>query len=62
MSVFLAVAVSLVVRESAVTWSRSATGPVIMTMRHPSALRAQTALRRGGRLSAQDGFLSPAEE
>ena len=56
MSVFLAVAVSLVVRESAVA------GPVTMMMRHPSALRAQTALRRGGRSSAQDGFLSPAEE
>ena len=39
MSVFLAVAVSLVVRERAVAWSRSATRPVTMMMRHASALR-----------------------
>ena len=43
MSVFLAVAVSLVVRESAVSWSRSATGPVTMMMRHPSCVSGRGA-------------------
>ena len=39
-SVFFAVGVSLVIRESAVAWSRSATGAVTMMTRHPIALRA----------------------
>ena len=43
LSVFLAVEVSLVVRESAVAWSRPATGAVTMTTRHPIALRAHTS-------------------
>ena len=42
-SVFLAVGVSLVIRESAVAWSRSATGAVTMMTRHPIALRAHTS-------------------
>ena len=42
-SVFLAVGVSLVIRESVVAWSRSATGAVTMTTRHPIALRAHTS-------------------
>ena len=40
MSVFLAVVVSLVVRESAVVWSRSVIDAVTMMTRHPIALRA----------------------
>ena len=43
-SVFFAVGVSLVIRESAVAWSRSATGAVTMMTRHPIiALRAHTS-------------------
>ena len=42
-SVFFAVGVSLVIRESAVAWSRSATGAVTMMARHPIALRAYTS-------------------
>ena len=42
-SVFFAVGVSLVIRESAVAWSRSATGVVTMMKRHPIALRAHTS-------------------
>ena len=44
MSVFLAIEVSLVVRESAVAWLRSATGAVTMMTRHPIALRTHTHL------------------
>ena len=40
---FLAVGVSLVIRESAVAWSHSATGTVTMVTRHPIALRAHTS-------------------
>ena len=42
-SVFFAVGVSIVIRESAVAWSRSATGAVTMMTRHPIALRAHTS-------------------
>ena len=42
-SVFFAVGVSLVIRESEVAWSRSATGAVTMMTRHPIALRAHTS-------------------
>ena len=42
-SVFFAVGVSLVIRESAVAWSRPATGAVTMMTRHPIALRAHTS-------------------
>ena len=42
-SVFFAGGVSLVIRESAVAWSRSATGAVTMMTRHPIALRAHTS-------------------
>ena len=42
-SVFFAVGVSLVIQESAVAWSRSATGAVTMMTRHPIALRAHTS-------------------
>ena len=42
-SVFFTVGVSLVIRESAVAWSRSATGAVTMMTRHPIALRAHTS-------------------
>ena len=40
MGAFLAVAVSLVVREGAVAWSRSAAGAVIMMTRHSIAFRS----------------------
>ena len=43
MGAFLAAAVSLVVRERAVAWSRFATGAVTMMTRHPIALRAHTS-------------------
>ena len=43
MGEFLAAAVSLVVRERAVDWSRFATGAVTMMTRHPIALRAHTS-------------------
>ena len=42
-SAFFAVGVSLVIRESAVTWSRSAMGAVTMMTRHPITLRAHTS-------------------
>ena len=42
-SVFLAVVVSLIVRESAVAWLRSATGAVTKMTRHPIALRVHTS-------------------
>ena len=42
-SVFFAVGVSLVIRESAVAWPRSATGAVKLMTRHPIALRAHTS-------------------
>ena len=41
-SVYFAVGVSLVIRESAVAWSCSATGAVTMMTRHPIALRVHT--------------------
>ena len=42
-SILFAVGVSLVIRESAVAWLRSATGTVTMMTRHPIALRAHTS-------------------
>ena len=42
MGEYLAVAVSLVVREGAVAWSRSATGAVIITTRHSRSLPSHT--------------------
>ena len=42
-SLFFAVEATLVIRESAVAWSRSATGAVAMMTRHPIALRAHTS-------------------
>ena len=43
MGAFLAVAVSLVVREGALAWSRPATGAVTMMTRHSRALRPPTS-------------------
>ena len=43
MRAFLAAAVSLVVREDALTWSRSATGAMTMMTRHSRALRSHTS-------------------
>ena len=40
---FFALGVSLIIRESAVAWSRSATGAVALMTRHPIALRAHTS-------------------
>ena len=40
---FFAVGVSLVIQESSVAWSRSATSAVTMMMQHPIALRAHTS-------------------
>ena len=42
MGAFLAAAVSLVVREGAVTWSLFAMGTVTVITRHPRALRSHT--------------------
>ena len=43
MGAFLAVVVSLVVREGEVAWSRSATGDVTMMTRHSRELRSHTS-------------------
>ena len=43
MGAFLAAAMSLVVREGAVAWSRSATGAVTMMTRHSIALRSHSS-------------------
>ena len=43
MGAFLAAAMSLVVQERAVAWSRFATGAVTMMTRHPRALRSHTS-------------------
>ena len=43
MGAFLAVAMSLVVQEGAVAWSRSPTGTVTMMTRHSRALRSHTS-------------------
>ena len=43
MGAFLAAAMSLVVREGAVAWSRSATGAVTMMTPHSIALRSHTS-------------------
>ena len=43
MGAFLAVKMSLAVREGAVAWSRSARGAVTMMTRHSRALRSHTS-------------------